>query len=38
MLEDQAPVAVEEVAPGEPELDPPHHVHDLWVALGLGEG
>lgn len=21
----------------EPELDPPHHVHDLWIALGLGE-
>lgn len=21
----------------EPELDPPQHVHDLWVVLGLGE-
>lgn len=21
----------------EPELDPPHHVHDLWAVLGLGE-
>jgi hypothetical protein len=21
----------------EPELDPPHHVHDLWGVLGLGE-
>jgi hypothetical protein len=21
----------------EPELDAPHHVHDLWVVLGLGE-
>lgn len=22
---------------GEPELDPPHHIHDLWAVLGLGE-
>jgi hypothetical protein len=22
---------------GEPELDPPTHLHDLWIALGLGE-
>lgn len=29
------PVAVEPQA--EPELDPPHHVHDLWAVLGLGE-
>ncbi len=21
----------------EPELDPPAHLHDLWIALGLGE-
>jgi hypothetical protein len=21
----------------EPELDAPHHVHDLWAVLGLGE-
>lgn len=21
----------------EAELDPPHHVHDLWAVLGLGE-
>lgn len=21
----------------EPELDSPHHVHDLWAVLGLGE-
>jgi hypothetical protein len=21
----------------DPELDPPHHVHDLWAVLGLGE-
>ena len=21
----------------EPELDAPHHVHDLWGVLGLGE-
>jgi len=29
------PVAA--VPQDEPELDPPHHVHDLWVVLGLGE-
>jgi hypothetical protein len=21
----------------EPELDPPHHLHGLWAALGLGD-
>jgi hypothetical protein len=37
-LSDDGWVAVEEpVAAEEPELDPPHHVHDLWVVLGLGE-
>lgn len=36
--EDAAPVAVHDGAPAdEPELDPPHHVHDLWIVLGLGE-
>ena len=29
------PVAV--VLQPEPELDAPHHVHDLWAVLGLGE-
>ena len=33
--EEEPPIAVEEVE--EPELDPPHHVHDLWIVLGLGE-
>jgi hypothetical protein len=23
--------------PEELELDPPAHLHDLWIALGLGE-
>lgn len=32
---DAEPVAV---APqDEPELDTPHHIHDLWAVLGLGE-
>jgi hypothetical protein len=30
-------VAVGQQVADEPELDPPHHVHDLWVVLGLGE-
>jgi hypothetical protein len=30
-------VAVGQQAEDEPELAPPHHVHDLWVVLGLGE-
>ncbi len=33
--EEEPSVAVEGAE--EPELDPPHHVHDLWVVLGLGE-
>jgi hypothetical protein len=33
-MEPQA-VAVEQHPEGEPELDAPHHVHDLWVVLGL---
>jgi len=38
LAEDQPPVAVQDAAgTEEPELDPPHHVHDLWVVLGLGE-
>ena len=37
-MTDEIMVAVDDASvPGEPELDPPHHVHDLWVALGLGE-
>jgi hypothetical protein len=36
LADEQAPVALHD-ATTEPELDPPHHVHDLWVALGLGE-
>ena len=36
--DEQAPVAVQDASPvEEPELDPPHHVHDLWIVLGLGE-
>jgi hypothetical protein len=35
--EDVAPVAVDVAEADESELDPPHHVHDLWVVLGLGE-
>lgn len=23
--------------PDDAELDPPHHIHDLWAVLGLGE-
>jgi hypothetical protein len=31
-------VAVQDAGPAdEPELDSPHHVHDLWIVLGLGE-
>lgn len=30
-------VAAGQQAEDEPELDSPHHVHDLWVVLGLGE-
>lgn len=38
MRDDERSVVLDERAPaGEPELDPPHHVHDLWIALGLGE-
>jgi hypothetical protein len=38
VVDQAAPVTVEEAtASAEPELDPPHHVHDLWIALGLGE-
>jgi len=35
--EDRQSEAVAVQAQEEPELDPPHHVHDLWVVLGLGE-
>lgn len=34
---DDAAVALAPAPEEEPELDPPHHVHDLWIALGLGE-
>lgn len=37
MCDDAGAVAVDDEVSDEPELDPPHHVHDLWVALGLGE-
>lgn len=38
-LEDEAPEAEPVAAKqqDEPELDAPHHVHDLWAVLGLGE-
>jgi hypothetical protein len=38
VTDEPAPVAVQDTAAAdEPELDPPHHVHDLWIVLGLGE-
>jgi hypothetical protein len=38
MRDDEPSVAVgTPAATAEPELDPPSHVHDLWVVLGLGE-
>jgi hypothetical protein len=38
LADDQTPVAVQgPTGTEEPELDSPHHVHDLWVVLGLGE-
>jgi hypothetical protein len=36
-MEPQA-VAVGQHTEDEPELDPPRHVHDLWVVLGLEDG
>jgi len=34
---DAAPQGVALAPQDEPELDPPHHIHDLWAVLGLGE-
>jgi hypothetical protein len=34
---DESPQAVAVQPQDEPELDPPHHIHDLWAVLGLGE-
>lgn len=35
--DEEAVVAVESRTAEESELEPPRHLHDLWIVLGLGE-